>query len=165
LIGFHENRSIFETGKALRFDELCNFEDESLSSLRPVLKTMISLIMLHEVFQRIRQSIIQLRIRKVLSVFGWCIAAVLLWLVSPLSLSTGGLIVARAIIFATFMSSALVFVGAKVKYPDWVALLIVSVDNVAVAENRSVYAALLLAMHSTCAVWSPQSVGEVNVGF
>jgi hypothetical protein len=66
----------------------------------------------------------------VLTVFGWCFAALLFWL----SLSTAAAgqayvadAIAGAITAAMLLGAALVFVGTKARHPGWVGLLGVAV--------------------------------------
>ena len=63
----------------------------------------------------------------VLTVFGWCIAAVLLWLSFPSSSPSSALFIEHAVVVAMFAGSALVFVGTKARHPGWVGLLAVAV--------------------------------------
>ena len=58
----------------------------------------------------------------VLTVFGWCIGAILCWLSQgPQSLAHA--FFANAIVAAMVAAAALVFIGTKAKHPGWVGLL------------------------------------------
>ena len=61
----------------------------------------------------------------VLTVFGWCLAANLLWLAQAQPADSG--LLSQAIVTALLASSVLVFVGTKGKHPGWVGLLGVAV--------------------------------------
>lgn len=63
----------------------------------------------------------------VLTVFGWCIAAVLLWLSLPSSSPSSALFIEHAVVIAMLAGSALVFFGTKARHPGWVGLLAVAV--------------------------------------
>jgi hypothetical protein len=59
----------------------------------------------------------------VLTVFGWGIASILLWLsLRPPSTGSTGLI-EQAIAISMFLGSVLVFIGTRAKHPGWVGLL------------------------------------------
>lgn len=63
----------------------------------------------------------------VLTVFGWCFAAMLLWLALPSSSTSLAGFIEQAIIIAMLVGSALVFIGTKARHPGWVGLLAVAV--------------------------------------
>lgn len=63
----------------------------------------------------------------VLTVFGWCIAAVLLWLSLPSSSPSSALFIEHAVVIAMLAGSALVFFGTKARHLGWVGLLAVAV--------------------------------------
>jgi drug/metabolite transporter (DMT)-like permease len=63
----------------------------------------------------------------VLTVFGWCIAAVLLWLSLPSSNPSSALFIEQAIVFSMLAGSALVLLGTRARHPGWVGLLAVAV--------------------------------------
>lgn len=63
----------------------------------------------------------------VLTVFGWCISAVLLWLSLPSSSPSSALFIEHAVVIAMLAGSALVFLGTKARHPGWVGLLAVAV--------------------------------------
>jgi branched-subunit amino acid ABC-type transport system permease component len=63
----------------------------------------------------------------VLTVFGWCIAAVLLWLSLPSSSLGSALFIEHAVVIAMLAGSALVFFGTKARHPGWVGLIAVAV--------------------------------------
>jgi hypothetical protein len=58
----------------------------------------------------------------VLTVFGWCVAAILFWL-SQGPQSVLHAFVAKAILVAMLAGATLVFVGTKGKHPGWAGLL------------------------------------------
>jgi hypothetical protein len=62
----------------------------------------------------------------VLTVFGWAMAALLLWLAHHWG-QPGSKFVASAIVAAMLVGSALVFVGTRAKHPGWAGLLVVAV--------------------------------------
>ena len=61
------------------------------------------------------------------TVLGWCVAAILWWLARDSALSQSHTFVTRAIAAAMLVSAALVFVGTKGKHPGWAGLLGVAV--------------------------------------
>jgi hypothetical protein len=63
----------------------------------------------------------------VLTVFGWCIAAVLLWLSLPASIPRPARFIEYAVIVTMLAGAALVFFGTRAKHPGWVGLLAVAV--------------------------------------
>ena len=63
----------------------------------------------------------------VLTVFGWCIASILLWLSLPSSSTSSAWFIEQAVIIAMFAGSALVFIGTKARHPGWAGLLAVAV--------------------------------------
>lgn len=63
----------------------------------------------------------------VVTVFGWCMAAILLrWSLPSMSTSLDGFGV-QALVFAMLAGSALVFIGTQARHPGWVGLLGVAV--------------------------------------
>jgi branched-subunit amino acid ABC-type transport system permease component len=63
----------------------------------------------------------------VLTVFGWCIAATLLWLSLPSSSASSAWFFEQAVVIAMLVGSALVFFGTRARHPGWVGLLAVAV--------------------------------------
>jgi drug/metabolite transporter (DMT)-like permease len=63
----------------------------------------------------------------VLTVFGWCIAAALLWLSLPSSSASSTWFIEQAVVVAMLVGSALVFFGTKARHPGWAGLLAVAV--------------------------------------
>jgi hypothetical protein len=63
----------------------------------------------------------------VVTVLGWCLAAVLLWLSRTATSSNLPWFLGLAVIFAMLFSSALVFIGTKAKHPGWIGLLVVAI--------------------------------------
>ena len=63
----------------------------------------------------------------VLTVFGWCIASILLWLSLPSSSTSSAWFIEQAVIIAMLAGSALVFIGTKARHPGWAGLLAVAV--------------------------------------
>ena len=63
----------------------------------------------------------------VLTVFGWCIASILLWLSLPSSSTSSAWFIEQAVIIAMLAGSALVFIGTKGRHPGWAGLLAVAV--------------------------------------
>lgn len=61
----------------------------------------------------------------VLTVFGWCLAAVLLWLAQ--AQRAGHAPIGQAIVVAMAAGSFLVLVGTRGKHPGWIGLLGVAV--------------------------------------
>jgi hypothetical protein len=61
----------------------------------------------------------------VLTVFGWCLAALLLWLSQ--AQTTADAFPLHAIVVATIAGSVLVLVGTRGRHPGWVGLLGVAV--------------------------------------
>ena len=60
------------------------------------------------------------------TVFGWVIAAVLLWLSLPSSNQSLARFIENVVIIAMLAGSALVFFGTKARHPGWVGLLAVA---------------------------------------
>ena len=59
---------------------------------------------------------------QVLTVFGWCIGAILFWLsFGPQSMAH--VFIANVIVVAMLTGAALVFIGTKAKHPGWAGLL------------------------------------------
>lgn len=63
----------------------------------------------------------------VLTVFGWCIASILLWLSLPSSSTSSAWFIEQAVVIAMLAGSALVFIGTKARHPGWAGLLAVAV--------------------------------------
>ena len=63
----------------------------------------------------------------VVTVLGWCLAALLIWLALPTSSAVAQLPVARAVSGSMLVSSILVLVGTKGKHPGWLGLLGVAI--------------------------------------
>jgi hypothetical protein len=63
----------------------------------------------------------------VLTVFGWCISAILLWLAQAPPQNAGSAVLANATLVAMLLGSALVFVGTKARHPGWAGLLGVAI--------------------------------------
>ena len=63
----------------------------------------------------------------VVTVLGWCLAALLIWLALPTSSAATQLPVARAVSGSMLASSILVLVGTKGKHPGWLGLLGVAI--------------------------------------
>ena len=63
----------------------------------------------------------------VLTVFGWCVAAVLVWLSEAWPKGAGSPFLANAIVVAMLAGSALVLVGTRAKHPGWAGLLGVAI--------------------------------------
>jgi hypothetical protein len=61
----------------------------------------------------------------ILTVFGWCLAAILLWLSQ--AQPAGSRLLSQAIVIAMLAASLLVLVGTKGRHPGWVGLLGVAV--------------------------------------
>ena len=59
----------------------------------------------------------------VLTVLGWLVAAILLWLSTASRQGGDHDFLVQAIVVAMLMSSALVLVGTKGKHPGWIGLL------------------------------------------
>lgn len=60
------------------------------------------------------------------TVFGWCIAAMLIWLALPTSKAVAQLAIAHTISVSMLASSLLVLVGTKGRHPGWIGLLVVA---------------------------------------
>jgi hypothetical protein len=63
----------------------------------------------------------------VLTVFGWCIAATLLWLSLPSSSANSAGFFEQAVVVAMLVGAALVFFGTKARHPGWIGLIAVAV--------------------------------------
>lgn len=63
----------------------------------------------------------------VLTVFGWCIASILLWLSLPSSSTSSAWFIEQAVVITMLAGSALVFIGTKARHPGWAGLLAVAV--------------------------------------
>lgn len=59
----------------------------------------------------------------VLTVLGWGMGAILLWLALPSSQAASHAFVAQAIVVSMFVGSAFVAVGTKARHPGWIGLL------------------------------------------
>ena len=63
----------------------------------------------------------------VLTVFGWCIGSVLLWLSLSSSSVSSAWFIEQAVVITMLAGSALVFIGTKARHPGWAGLLVVAV--------------------------------------
>src|SRR5438105_3016922 len=63
----------------------------------------------------------------VLTVFGWCIAAILLKLSLPSTSASSAWFIGQAFVVAMLAGGMLVFIGTKARHPGWVGLLGVAV--------------------------------------
>ena len=63
----------------------------------------------------------------VLTVFGWCIGSILLWLSLSSSSVSSAWFIEQAVVITMLAGSALVFVGTKARHPGWAGLLAVAV--------------------------------------
>jgi len=63
----------------------------------------------------------------IVTVFGWCIAYILLRLSFSSSSASSAWFIEQAIIIATLAGSALVFIGTRARHPGWTGLLGVAV--------------------------------------
>ncbi len=63
----------------------------------------------------------------VLTVLGWCIAAILYWLSLPSSHARDYSFIELAVGFAMLVGSALVLIGTKARHPGWAGLLGVAI--------------------------------------
>ena len=63
----------------------------------------------------------------VLTVFGWCIASILLWLSLPSSSASSTWFIEQAVVITMLAGAALVFIGTKARHPGWAGLLAVAV--------------------------------------
>ena len=63
----------------------------------------------------------------VVTVLGWCIAALLFWLSMPTPARAAQSVIAPLVIASMLISSILVLVGTKGKHPGWAGLLGVAV--------------------------------------
>lgn len=61
------------------------------------------------------------------TVFGWCIGAVLLRLSWPTLSEASTVFVAQACAIAALIGSACVFIGTRAKHPGWIGLLAIAV--------------------------------------
>ena len=62
-----------------------------------------------------------------LTVFGWCIGSILLWLSLPSSSVSLAWFIEQAVVITMLAGSALVFIGTKARHPGWAGLLAVAV--------------------------------------
>lgn len=63
----------------------------------------------------------------IVTVFGWCLGAVLLRLSLPASQTGSALFIEQAIVLASLAAAVLVFVGTRAKHPGWIGLLVMAV--------------------------------------
>ena len=63
----------------------------------------------------------------VLTVFGWCIGSILLWLSLSSSSVSSAWFIEQAVVITMLAGSALVFIGTKARHPGWAGLLAVAV--------------------------------------
>ena len=63
----------------------------------------------------------------VLTVFGWGMAAILVWLARPAARGLGDGVIEQAIMGSMLAGSALVLIATKARHPGWVGLLGVAV--------------------------------------
>ncbi len=63
----------------------------------------------------------------IVTVFGWCLGAVLLRLSLPSAPADPTVFVEHAIAIAALVGTVLVFVGTKAKHPGWIGLLAIAV--------------------------------------
>ena len=63
----------------------------------------------------------------IVTVFGWCIAYILLRLSFSSSSASSDWFIEQAIIIATLAGSALVFIGTRARHPGWAGLLGIAV--------------------------------------
>ena len=63
----------------------------------------------------------------VLTVFGWCIASILLWLSLPSSSASAAWFIEQAVVITMLAGAALVFIGTKARHPGWAGLLAVAI--------------------------------------
>lgn len=63
----------------------------------------------------------------IVTVFGWCLGAVLLRLSLPASQTGSALFIEQAIVLASLAAAVLVFVGTRAKHPGWIGLLAMAV--------------------------------------
>lgn len=61
------------------------------------------------------------------TVLGFCIAAILIWLAMPISQAPSSISLQHSIIAAMTLGSALVAVGTNARHPGWVGLLGVAI--------------------------------------
>ena len=59
----------------------------------------------------------------VLTVFGWAIAAILLWLAFQVFPGGQAAFIERSIVMSMVCGAALVFIGTRARHPGWVGLL------------------------------------------
>ncbi|MES2950623.1 MAG: hypothetical protein V4858_18990, partial [Pseudomonadota bacterium] len=63
----------------------------------------------------------------IVTVFGWCLGAVLLRLALPAAPEAATGIGVQAIAIAALVGAALVFIGTRAKHPGWIGLLAIAV--------------------------------------
>ena len=63
----------------------------------------------------------------IVTVFGWCLGAVLLRLSLPAGPAGSAVFIEQAIVFAALAASALVLFGTRAKHPGWIGLLAMAV--------------------------------------
>ena len=62
----------------------------------------------------------------IVTVFGWCLGAVLLRLSLPAGSSGSAVFIEQAIVLAALAASALVLFGTRAKHPGWIGLLVMA---------------------------------------
>ncbi|MES2583751.1 MAG: hypothetical protein V4627_13610 [Pseudomonadota bacterium] len=63
----------------------------------------------------------------IVTVFGWCLGAVLLRLSLPAGPAGTVVFIEQAMVLAALAASALVFFGTRAKHPGWIGLLVMAV--------------------------------------
>jgi len=63
----------------------------------------------------------------IVTVFGWCLGAVLLRLALPADRTGSAVFIEHAIVLAALAASALVLFGTRAKHPGWIGLLAIAV--------------------------------------
>lgn len=63
----------------------------------------------------------------IVTVFGWCLGAVLLRLALPADQTSSDVFIEQAIVLAALAASALVLFGTRAKHPGWIGLLAIAV--------------------------------------
>ena len=71
----------------------------------------------------------------IVTVFGWCLGAVLLRLSLPAGSSGSAVFIEQAIVLAALAASALVLFGTRAKHPGWIGLLVMALCT---WEGRSI---------------------------
>ena len=62
----------------------------------------------------------------IVTVFGWCLGAMLLRLSLPAGPSGSAVFIEQAIVLAALAASALVILGTRAKHPGWIGLLVMA---------------------------------------